>query len=282
MTFADPDWNRALVGLVLASAGLALAPFTLACVRRIDPSRTVFFARWGFSQVAVVTLVWLGSTLLAGEVAARFRGEHGLLADMWASLASMLPPSLVVLAIAQRRDPKGIVCLGLAPEGSVRAVLVGLIAYLAALPVLLGLGILWPWLYERLGGEFAPQRALLEIPSLTGGSLAAALVVAIALQPLFEELLFRAFLQPLLVQNLGDRGGVFLTSFVFALLHGGSAFLPILGLSLLLGMLMLRTQRLAAVWLVHALHNGLVLSLMLHAPRVRELLEVPAVPALLP
>jgi len=90
----------------------------------------------------------------------------------------------------------------------------------------------------------------------------------VAVIPLFEEVMFRGFLQPLLVQNLGDRGGVALTSFVFALLHGASSILPIFGLSLVLGGIMLRTQRLAAPWAVHALHNGLMLVLLFLFPEV--------------
>ncbi len=42
-----------------------------------------------------------------------------------------------------------------------------------------------------------------------------------------------------------------------AALHGPSAFLPIFGLSLVLGAVMLRTQRLVAAWGIHALHNGI-------------------------
>jgi membrane protease YdiL (CAAX protease family) len=84
--------------------------------------------------------------------------------------------------------------------------------------------------------------------------------LAVLVLPYFEELIFRGFLQPLLVQNLGDRGGVVATSAVFAALHGASPFLPIFGLSLILGGVMLRTQRLVGSFAVHALHNGLMLA----------------------
>jgi membrane protease YdiL (CAAX protease family) len=90
--------------------------------------------------------------------------------------------------------------------------------------------------------------------------LGAALVIFVL--PFFEELVFRGFLQPLFVQNLGDRGGVFLTSLVFAIPHGDSAFLPIFGLALLLGSLKLRTQRLSAPYAVHALHNAVAFVLL--------------------
>jgi membrane protease YdiL (CAAX protease family) len=56
--------------------------------------------------------------------------------------------------------------------------------------------------------------------------------------------------------------GVAATSIVFASLHGTGAFLPIFALSLVLGGVMLRTQRIFASWSVHALHNGLMFLLI--------------------
>ena len=96
------------------------------------------------------------------------------------------------------------------------------------------------------------------IGSLSGGARALSALLVILVLPFFEELIFRGFLQPLFVQNLGDRGGVFLASLVFAVLHGDSAFLPIFCLALLLGSLKLRTQSLASCFAVHALHNAVV------------------------
>jgi hypothetical protein len=81
--------------------------------------------------------------------------------------------------------------------------------------------------------------------------------------PFVEELFFRGFLQPLLVQNFRDKGGVVLTAAIFGALHGASSFLPIFGLALVLGGVMLRTQRLMAAWAIHALHNGLQIGLIL-------------------
>jgi membrane protease YdiL (CAAX protease family) len=46
---------------------------------------------------------------------------------------------------------------------------------------------------------------------------------------------------------------------VFAALHGTEGIVPIFALSLLLGAIMLRTQRLTAAWAVHAAYNALVI-----------------------
>jgi len=39
--------------------------------------------------------------------------------------------------------------------------------------------------------------------------------------------------------------------------------MPIFGIALVLGGVMLRTQRLLAVWAIHALHNGLQVAMIL-------------------
>jgi membrane protease YdiL (CAAX protease family) len=161
-------------------------------------------------------------------------------------------------------------CLGLWPGRNGRAVLAGALAYALLLPAIIGTTAWWPWVFARLGGQYELQAIVLELAALRGAALAAAVVLAVLVVPLLEELLFRSFLQPLLVQNLGDRGGVAATSVVFAALHGPSAFLPLFALSLVLGFVMLRTQRLAAAWAVHALHNGLQLALLFLVPEAGE------------
>jgi membrane protease YdiL (CAAX protease family) len=123
----------------------------------------------------------------------------------------------------------------------------------------------WPWAVEALGEPYEQQKLLEELAKVPRAELPWFFVLAVVVAPLLEEILFRGFLQPLLVQNLSDKAGVALASALFALLHGAGAFLPVFCLSLLLGGLMLRTQRIAAPWLVHALHNGLVLLVQLKA-----------------
>ena len=99
------------------------------------------------------------------------------------------------------------------------------------------------------------------ILALRGLELALAVGFAVLLGPLLEEIVFRGFLQPLLVQNLHVTGGIAVTSFIFVLLHGTSSVLALFALSVVLGWVHLRTRRLIAVWSVHALHNALTLTL---------------------
>lgn len=51
-------------------------------------------------------------------------------------------------------------------------------------------------------------------------SLIAIGIGAVLLGPIFEELLFRGFAQPLMVRALGLFGGLFVNAVLFALPHG--------------------------------------------------------------
>lgn len=259
--------TTALHGLVVLAGGAALLPLAVAAARVLVPTREVFFARWRFLHLLGVLALAFGGALLCGAAlqALGWPG-HELLRGQIATAVGLGAAGAAILGLAARLDPAGWRCVGLWPGGQGRAVLSGLVGYVMAAPALLGLMLLWPWLWERLGGEYRPQEIAGRLHELQGAGLALLLVLAVLLQPLLEELLFRGFVQPLLVQNLGDRGGIALTSFLFAVLHPGSVFLPIFGLSLLLGAVMLRTQRLGAAIGVHALHNGIMMALLMVAP----------------
>jgi membrane protease YdiL (CAAX protease family) len=234
----------------------------------------VFFARWGFSHVALALLFYF-ALFLAGFWVFQVSGVS-LAGDAVAQLvfeaALQGAVVLLVLGFARRLDPASWRSLGMWPGKKARAVAVGLLAYAIAAPGIFGLMYLWGWLLGVCGIEAEPQPIVELALGLEGWRMALFAVLAIALVPLCEEIFFRAFLQPLLVQNLGDRGGIALTAVLFAAVHRSLfAFLPILALALVLGLVMLRTQRLVAAWSIHALHNGLQIGLLLLEPQLREM-----------
>jgi membrane protease YdiL (CAAX protease family) len=231
----------------------------------------VYFARWGFTHLAQVALAFV-ATALALELAWRPAEGAGASVLLARGVALFLPACALAVVLARRVEPEGARGLGLRPDRNLRAVGLGLAGYALLLPAILGVGWLWPWLLERLGGEWREQVVVTHFLAESGAALWAAIGLAVLVQPFLEELLFRGFLQPLLVQNFHDRPGVALTALAFAGLHGTSSFLPILALSLVLGAVQLRTQRLAAAWAVHATHNGLMLALVLGWEPFRELL----------
>jgi membrane protease YdiL (CAAX protease family) len=253
----------AVVGLALVAATLAVAPWILALARRLFPGRNVAFARWGFSHVAVLVALVVLSSAVAAAVVLPGEDEPGLLTQLWVQCFVNGGAVLFVGFVAERRSPDGVRSLGLPRGRHLRALGTGLGVYLLTLPALSGLGAAWPFALEALGAEPRPQEWLALFSEARGVELAVAAALAVLVVPLFEEVLFRAFLQPLLVQNFSEKGGVLLTALVFAWLHGQESFLPIFGLSIVLGGLMLRTQRLACVYGVHAFHNALTLAMTL-------------------
>jgi membrane protease YdiL (CAAX protease family) len=128
-----------------------------------------------------------------------------------------------------------------------------------ATPAILGVMNLWPLLLEQLGREPAPQDVLLDVLSQRGIGLVLAVTLASFVGPALEELLFRGFLQPALRTRLGIPGAILMTSFLFASIHGLDAAGPVFGLSLVLGFLRERTDRLEPAILAHCLWNGTTL-----------------------
>ncbi|MBM3992135.1 MAG: CPBP family intramembrane metalloprotease [Planctomycetes bacterium] len=271
----EPTAAGAVVGLLLVFASIALLPLGRALALRLVPDRNVFFARWGFFHVGLAIFTYFALTIL-GAAALRAVGvelSDGL-APVLFGAGLQLATVAVCLAFARRLDPDGIASLGLRSGKNVRSLGVGVLAYALGVPAIVGAMLLSAWSWKALGIDAPPQDVLELVLELQGAERWIFALLAVALIPLCEELFFRGFLQPLLVQNLGDRLGVLATALLFAAVHGNLvAFLPIFVLALLLGMVMLRTGRIGAAWLVHALHNGITIALVLGSDWARRMLE---------
>ena len=251
---------QATYGIVAVLASLALAGPVTALARHLFPGRNVFFARWGFSHVALVVAYYF--TLAIGGGIALTVADVPLVGLRVLVFTAAVQGAVVLLVfgIARKLDPAGARSLGFGRGHHVRAVLLALVAYLAALPGILGIGYAWHWTLESLGRDVQPQVLIELVSDLSGWQLAAFAALAVVVVPFLEEVLFRGFLQPLLVQNLGDRGGVAVTALVFAAVHlSVFAFVPLLALALVLGAVMLRTRRIVATWFLHGLHNALTI-----------------------
>jgi membrane protease YdiL (CAAX protease family) len=257
----------ALVGALLLFAGFGLLPVGRLLCERLFPAARVLFVRWGFTHALAATIVFLFASILAMNLI----GSGDVLHALMAGVVAFTLTAAFVLSVAKRTEPTPWSSLGWTDSSHARAVALGLCLYVVFLPAIFGAGLVSPWLVERAGEVAQGQEVLLQIGGLEGAALGIALFVAVGVQPFLEEVLFRCFLQPLLVQNFRETGGVVLTSVVFALIHGWVAFLPVFCLSLLLGALYLRTRSIAAVAVIHGLHNGLVLALYLGSEGWREL-----------
>lgn len=93
-------------------------------------------------------------------------------------------------------------------------------------------------------------------------SLAAIILFGVLLAPIFEEMLFRGFLLPLLARSVGPWLGILLTAVPFALLHGAQnhwAWQPIvlIGVAgIIFGYVRYKTGSTTAAFLMHAAYNA--------------------------
>jgi membrane protease YdiL (CAAX protease family) len=100
-------------------------------------------------------------------------------------------------------------------------------------------------------------------------SLAVFAVMAVAIAPLFEELLFRGFLQPLLARTFGVVVGVLLTSLLFGALHGPEyswAWQYIVAVSLagaVFGWTRARTNSIIPCTVMHGCYNSLFVAALI-------------------
>lgn len=270
----EPSLAVALVGAVLVLASVSLVPVLRALANRLLPARSVVFARWGFFHVGLAILAFFALTIVGGlglnlaDIELAGSGIGTLLFGAGLQLATVA----LVLSFAHKLDPDGIRSLGLRAKGTLESALFGVATYIAVVPAIVGAGLLSVWCWTSLEFEPKPQEVLRLVLELQGGERVLFLLLAIVVIPFFEELFFRGFLQPLLVQNLGDRGGVAVTAVLFAAVHANLfAFLPLFMIALAMGMVMLRTQRLVASYVVHALHNGLMIFFVLSSDFGRQL-----------
>ena len=115
------------------------------------------------------------------------------------------------------------------------------------------------WLLVKLVGDPGGSNPLLELVlgSRDPVALGFLALTAVVLAPLFEEVIFRGALLPVLASYWGRGWGVFLCGLLFAAAHisiGELAPLTVLGVGLAL--LRLRTGRLLPCVLMHALWNA--------------------------
>lgn len=164
-------------------------------------------------------------------------------------------PSLLLLVLLLRGRGPG-------PEGgwlqwrpSPLCLVQGLRGLLLSLPAVALTG----WLVEQLWPDVGGSNPLLQqvLDSRDNLALALLALTAVVVAPLFEELLFRGVMLPVIGRTWGPVPAVVVSAVVFALAHLSlSEALPLLALGLVLGWLRLQTGRLFSCTLMHGFWNG--------------------------
>ena len=137
--------------------------------------------------------------------------------------------------------------------------------WLMVMPLVLLIG----WLMNEIIGDQGGSNPLLELVLRSNEfiPLFLLLITTVVLAPVFEELVFRGILLPVLVSKVGKISGVLLSALIFALAHLSVGELPplfVLGIGL--GLMRLSSGRLFPCALMHSLWNGVTfISLLLVA-----------------
>ena len=115
----------------------------------------------------------------------------------------------------------------------------------------------------------APEEPVIQNLMTDRMSLIAVVVFGSLLAPIFEELVFRGFIFPLLARSLGAWPGIFLTALAFALLHGSQFHwswqsILIIGLAgIAFGLARYKTGSTAAATAIHVGYNSTLFAVFL-------------------
>jgi membrane protease YdiL (CAAX protease family) len=104
-----------------------------------------------------------------------------------------------------------------------------------------------------------PQTISIAVSQMEAGlGLFGVMLIIIIGAPLFEEIVFRGFIQPAMVRSLGLTPGIALTAGIFAIIHGPNlhAVGPVFVLGLVLGWLRHRTGTVTAPMILHVVNNA--------------------------
>ena len=141
-------------------------------------------------------------------------------------------------------------------------VLKSISGWLMIMPLVLLIG----WLMNEIIGDQGGSNPLLDLVLNSDEiiPLLLLLITTVVLAPIFEELVFRGVLLPVLVSKVGKTSGVLLSALIFALAHLSVGELPplfVLGVGL--GLMRLSSGRLFPCALMHSLWNGVTFASLL-------------------
>ncbi|MCA9001560.1 MAG: CPBP family intramembrane metalloprotease [Planctomycetes bacterium] len=257
--------GHALASMVMGLGGIALARYLV--VRHLRPrvqleSPPPRSLPWKPLHLPLLFLVFLMGSALVGFALKAIYGDVDMEnLGVVPILASTIVVNLILVAgvwtlgvnLGAKRD-----AYGMSEWPSFSHMKSGVLMFLACLPGVYGSSLLWIGSLSLAGVHVEPQDVAQLVGTAEGYERWIVLVFASILVPILEEFLFRGFLQTWLVQSQGVVTGILVTSFLFAMLHGATAFGGLLAFSLAAGLIRHWTGSLwPAVW-VHMCNNGIM------------------------
>ena len=180
--------------------------------------------------------------------------------------ALMALPSMLILRrqlTALRRDDRPVDgWLQWRIQPVVSAIRQALSGWLMITPVVMLAG----WLLVKVFGDPGGSNPLLELVLLSRDPLALILLslTAVVLAPLFEEVIFRGVLLPVLARRVGFTAGALLNGLLFAMAHISiGELIPLTVLGTGLALVRLRSGRLLPCVLMHAVWNAVTFANLL-------------------
>jgi len=240
--------------------GLLVLPLWWRWMRRrelapVTPVRSSMDAIWPVPVGFAVMVVYMA--LLALAVGAVKRSQDAYETAQIDDATSLLWMARIWIGVA--------VVMGLAIAAAVlprlsrssvavpHAIALGVLTFLAALPVVYGIA----YVESLLFGELPPQKMVEMIGGSAEGSRELVLL-AIIVAPLLEEIVFRGFFWAGLRRTRGPRFALIFTAILFGLVHVPpvAAVLPLAALGVFLAVLMERTGSVLACFVTHAAFNS--------------------------
>lgn len=218
---------------------------------------------WRWWDAIVVYVVW--TFLAAGIVAGGFDVSDPGQLGLFTAVSALLMVVVTVGWILARVGPRATLAVLGRRAVKIRDVLWSLVhGVIAYVVVTFGVGVALVWLVESLDRQVPPvQEGLQE--AIQGGEVygAVAIVSAVVLAPLGEELLYRGVLLRALHRRLPAWPAIGVSALVWAATHFEPfVVVSVFPLGLYLGWLQVRHGTLVVPVLVHALFNGTTVLLL--------------------
>ncbi len=289
-TTSSAEGMIVLVGLAISVTVFALCrvhqPSRVRGPIRVDPAQPLeLLAGIAFAGFAGWLLASLAAlTLLRGPASPPTTAPSAIppLLLIWSSLIGQVSGLLIVGLATLVFRPGGLSRLGLSPGKLRRGLVAAAAGVLFVLPAMVCVGIGTERLWRLIGFEHPTKHELLTAMDNSGTLRLRimAILSAVVVAPLFEELLFRGHFQTLLRRVFTERRQpdgridihdtpsrlwltIILSAVAFTVVHPVWTYPPIFFLALCLGYIYERTGNLWAPIVVHAVFNAIQTGLSL-------------------
>lgn len=192
--------------------------------------------------------------------------EEGIMQLTPILLHTMLLPAVsvtLVISLMNRRGLSWEKAFGIEGRNFLTHIRQGVIFYLASIPVVIICTLLYKGFLVSVGYpvDSQPLLRLMVEPGIPAWFYVYISIIAVLAAPLFEELVFRGVIIPVMSKHAGMSLVVFFVSFVFAVLHGHvPSIVPLFIIAVAFSVAYLYSGSILVPIVMHALFNGISLT----------------------